>query len=325
MGSAQQYVVGFDLGGTNMRAGVVDAAGKIISKCDAATRADVDDGDTIIRRMGDLVDEAIVKSGMKRESIASIGLGVPGPLDPKAGSVCDSPNLGQLNGKPIRDSLKKRFNLPVNLENDANAAAWGEYIAGAGRGVQDMLMVTLGTGIGGGIVLGGRLHHGIDHTAGEFGHVVIIADGRDCNCGSHGCVEAYASVNTTVRRCVEALAAGAKSSLSSIQADKLVCKDIFDAARKGDALGLKVVDDTAEYLGILCGTLANLFNPERIVFAGGMIKDWDFLHGRIVAAFKRRAFPVPFKRCELKPAELGGDAGLIGAAGCALTEFGTSR
>lgn len=324
MSTAKKYVVGVDLGGTNMRAGIVDENGSVLCKRDTATRATLDDGDTIIRRMGDLIDDVIKESGVAREAIIAIGLGIPGPLDPTIGGVCDSPNLGQLNGLPIVAKLNERFGIPVNLENDANAAAWGEYWAGAGRGTSDMIMITLGTGIGGGIIMHNTLYYGLDHTAGEIGHVVMDVNGRPCACGSHGCVEAYASVNSTVRRCVEMLDTGTESSLQAKPRESLVCKDIFDAARAGDAVGMKVVDDTAMYLGALCGTLANLFNPHRIVFSGGMSKDWDFLEPRIDKEFEHRAFPVPYKRCELKPAELGGDAGLIGAAGCALTEYGTS-
>jgi len=320
-----QHVVGIDLGGTNMRAGVADDTGRVLVKAGEPTRAQTSDGEAILGRLADLVDRVVREADLTPDDVLGIGVGVPGPLDPTVGGVKDAPNLGQLDGLPIVGILEEKTGLRTLLENDANAAAWGEFWVGAGRGCRSMVMATLGTGIGGGLILEGQLLRGIDHTAGELGHVSVVDGGRPCACGSHGCIEAYASADSTVRRFREELKRGGGSVLSEVPKKELTCQMIFDAAKEGDLLSLNIAKETGRLLGLLAANVANLLNPERMIFAGGMIGAGDLLFNAIREELDRRAFPVPAKRMRILPAELGGDAGLIGAAGCALNAFGPDR
>jgi glucokinase len=320
-----ECIVGIDLGGTNMRVGIVSETGEVLHKVQEPTHAQSASGEDILERLGALVGRALAEAPARAGRAAGVGLGIPGPLDPSVGGVKNSPNLGQLDGLPIVEMLSEATGLPVLLENDANAAAFGEFWQGAGQGASNLVMATLGTGIGGGLIIDGQLLRGPDHTAAELGHVIVIDGGRPCACGSHGCIEAYASADSTVRRFREELEAGAESALAGAPAGELTCERIFAAARDGDALALAVVRETGRLLGVLAATMANLLNPERMIFAGGMIGAGDFLFDAIRRELRRRAFPVPGERLQILPAELGADAGLIGAAGCARTAFATSQ
>ncbi|MBN1257402.1 MAG: ROK family protein [Planctomycetes bacterium] len=316
-------VIGIDLGGTNMRAGVVTLRGKVLAKEAAQTDAGNNSGETILRKMVELVKQVTIKAGVEQSSLTGIGLGMPGPLAPGIGGA-HPPNIPQLSGLPIVEILEQGTGLRTILENDANAAAWGEYWIGAGQGCKNMVLATLGTGIGGGIILDGKLVRGIDHTAGEIGHLRVVQGGRQCACGAQGCVEAYASANSTVRRLEEALAAGEESALSVTPREELTCAAIFAAAAAGDQLACKIIRETGRILGVLAADMANLLNPEKMIFSGGMIAAGALLFDEINAEFKRLAFPVPAARMQILPAQLGGDAGLIGAAGCALNSLETS-
>jgi glucokinase len=317
-------VIGVDLGGTNMRAGAVDAAGAVLSRVEAPTLADERSGEEILAALANLIREAVAQAGLFETAVPGAGIGIPGPLDPAIGGA-HPPNLKQLSGLPLTSILQKETGLKILLENDANAAAWGEFWIGAGRGMRSMVQVTLGTGIGGGLVLGGELLRGIDHTAGELGHVTVVDGGRPCACGSNGCIEAYASANSTVRRCLEALDAGRASSLADSPRGEITCEAIFRAAEAGDALARELVDETGRLLGVLAANMANLLNPEAFVLSGGMIRAGEALFAPIRETCRERAFSIPAERMRIVPAALGGDAGLIGAAGCALTRFAISR
>jgi glucokinase len=323
--SREDSVVGIDLGGTNMRVGLVSAEGKVLHKEQTPTRAETASGAEILDSLAELVMSVRRNAPEGPAMPRALGLGIPGPLDPTIGGVKDSPNLGQLDNLPIVEILGEKTGLDVVLENDANAAAWGEFWVGAGQNCESMVMATLGTGIGGGIILNGKLIRGIDHTAGELGHVRVVDGGRPCACGSHGCIEAYASANSTVRRFLEAVAAGGGSRLAELPREEITCQRIFGAAVEGDALARDIVNETGRLLGLLAADMANLLNPERMVFSGGMTNAGELLFDAIRNELKTRAFPVPGARLQVLPAELGADAGLIGAAGCALNTSATSR
>jgi glucokinase len=319
-----KYVIGVDLGGTNMRVGLITDKGEVVDKDGTSTNMETASGEDILKRMADLIYEIIKKTGVSSNDIMGAGIGIPGPLDPKIGGA-HPPNLTQLSGLRIVDILEEATGLKVMLENDANAAAWGEYWIGAGKGCKSMLQVTLGTGVGGGLILDGKMVRGIDWTAGELGHVVIVDGGRKCACGSNGCIEAYASANSTVRRFNELLESGKTSSLSSVDKADVTCEKIFNAAKEGDGAALSVVNETGRLLGVLAASMANLLNPEMFVVSGGMIHAGDILFDAIKKECKERAFPIPGERMKIVPAKLAGDAGLIGAAGCALSTFGISQ
>lgn len=320
-----EYVIGVDLGGTNMRAGIVSSGGEVLLKKSVPTRGGTDDGETILKRMAELINEVIAEKGIDKKDIVGVGLGIPGPLDPKIGGATP-PNLKQLSGLPMISILEEQTSLKIDLENDANAAAWGEFWLGAGKGCNSMIMATLGTGIGGGVIINGELIRGIDWTAGELGHVVVDCseNARPCGCGGKGCIEAYASAINTQKIFRERVAAGKKSILSDMDVEEITCKEIFEAAQKGDQLSIDMIDETGRLLGILAASMANLLNPERFIVSGGIVRDWNILSPAIIKEFNKRAFKVPGERMKILPAGLGDDAGLIGAAGCALKKFETS-
>lgn len=316
------HVIGVDLGGTNLRCALLESESlRIICRYETPTMAH-EGPEAIIRRLSAAVTETIRQSGCSAEQVAAIGIGAPGPLDGQRGIVLSAPNLPGWSNVPLAEQLQKLCGVRVILENDANAAGWGEFVAGAGRGCRHMVLMTLGTGVGGAVIIDGRLLTGPDWTAGEIGHVVIVDGGRKCNCGSRGCLEAYASATATVARFVEALKFGWQSSLAGRPANSITAADIFDAAAAGDNLALHIVHETGRYLGLMAANLANLLNPERCIFSGGMIKAGNILFDAIRAECRQRAFPAPAARLQIMPAELGEDAGIIGAAACALERLG---
>lgn len=310
------YLIGIDLGGTNLPCGIVTPDAKVIARHEEPTRAE-EGVEAVIERMAKGVRMLLETSGIAPSEILAVGVGAPGPLDGMRGIVLEAPNLGWKN-VPLSSILRKKTGFRIVLENDANAAGYGEFWAGAGRGCQHMVMMTLGTGIGGAIILDGKLHRGPDWTAGEIGHVVIADGGRPCACGGYGCIEAYASATSTVKRFREQLALGWESSLSKRDPNTITCADIFHAAKEGDNLAYHIVAETGRYLGLMAANMANLLNPERCIFSGGMIKAGAILFDAIREACQRHAFKAPAQRLQILPAELGDDAGIIGAAGVAL-------
>ena len=314
-----QFYVGIDLGGTNIKGGVVDRSGQVVYFESIETEGERG-RDHVLDRIALLVGRVRDGARLSPAQIAGVGIGSPGPLSIKKGIIYSAPNLPGWENLYLADEIRARTGYPCVIENDANAAALAEAVAGAGKGLACMIMLTLGTGIGGGIVLGGRVWHGADDIAAELGHVSIHYDGVRCNCGSIGCVEAYASAPATVRRAREALAAGGKSVLAA-RGDKLTCEDVFKAARRGDWLAQKVVADTIKFLAVAIGSLINVFNPDMIVLFGGMTKAGDQLFAPLRREVAMRCFGIGAKRCKIVGSELGEHAGVIGAAFAAMQHF----
>ncbi len=307
--------VGVDLGGTNLRCAVVDSDRTILARHAVETLAEAGP-EAVLDQMAQGIDETLTIASLGRDAILGVGVGSPGPIDARTGVVTFSPNLKWEN-VPIVGMLQQRTGLKVILENDANAAGWGEFWAGAGQGCENMILMTLGTGVGGAIILNGQLITGPDWSAGEIGHVVVVDGGRPCGCGGLGCLEAYASATATVARFREALEVGWQTTMQKPE-DEITCADIFDAALADDDLACHIVTETGRYLGLMAANMANLLNPERCIFSGGMIKAGEILFDPIRAECRAHAFEQPGRRLEILPAELGEDAGLIGAAGCVL-------
>ncbi len=306
-----QHYVGVDLGGTNLRCAVVDDGCCIISRFEIPTRA-AEGSEAVIARINDGIQAAVSEAGLKPSDIIAAGIGVPGPLNQATGIVYSTPNMVGWDNVPLAEIVTKATGIRTFIENDANCAGWGEYAKGAGRGVRHMMMVTLGTGIGGAIIIGGHLHIGRDGAAGELGHVCIIDGGRPCGCGARGCVEAYASATAVVRRFIDLLDDGWRSPLSE-KRDFLTSYDIFKAAEAGDPVAFRIVEETGHYLGVMASAVAELLNPERCVVAGGMIKAGPPLFDAIRNTCLNRNCH-PGRTMEIVPAELGGNAGLVGAA-----------
>lgn len=245
-----------------------------------------------------------------------LGVGSPGPLDTERGVVIETPNLGWRQ-MPLRDRLATALELPAVLDNDANCAVLGECWVGAGRGARFAIGMTIGTGIGGGLVLDGRLYHGAADSAGEIGHMTIDVDGRRCNCGNYGCLEAYASGPAIAMRATEQLRAGLDSSLTALCGGDLgaiTAQTVFEAARARDAVALDVVRDTAHYLGVGLANLLNIFNPELVVIMGGVTQAGEALFEPLEREVARRAFRSVVESCRIVPGTLTGLAGVYGAA-----------
>ncbi len=314
------YIIGIDLGGTNLKAGLVDRDGKIHHRLSIKTDAHADP-QAISHQIFGLVGEIIKSAPCKKTDIIGVGLGSPGLIDKKGETILFSPNLPQWRDIPIKRMVAERFSIPCVLENDANAAAWGEKWVGAGKQAHSLVLLTLGTGIGGGIVLGNRLWRGADNVAAEIGHMVIQMDGPQCGCGNRGCIEAYASATAMVRRFKESLQCGSPSSLKDTR--EITAKAINDAALQGDKASLDVILETGEYLGVALVNIMHVLNPEMIVLAGGMTGSGELLMNPIKQVVGKRALEASRKDTKIVFSLLGNDAGIIGAAGCLLKELET--
>jgi glucokinase len=245
-----------------------------------------------------------------------VGVGAPGPLDTKSGVVLLTPNLGWVN-LPLRQIIHERLGLPAALDNDANCAALGEWWMGAARGTRTAIGITIGTGIGGGLIIDGKLFHGASDCAGEIGHTTIDTEGRRCKCGNYGCLEAYASGPNIALRAIEEIEAGAESRLARyVDGDlkRITAQTVYQAAHDGDQLALQVVNDTAKFLGAGIANLVNVFNPEAVVVCGGVTLAGDHLFVPLRREVARRAFKPAVSVCRIVPCELVGSAGVYGAA-----------
>jgi glucokinase len=311
--------VGLDVGGTTMKAGVVDDAGRPLSAVSLATEAHRGQ-EFGLERMCETIRQAVAAAGLTLKQIAAVGVATPGTMDIPAGIILDPPNLRPWQNVPVRRHIHEAFGLPTAFQNDANAAALGEFWAGAGREARSMVLYTLGTGVGGGIVLGDKIIEGEHSHGAELGHVKIeMTNPRQCGCGRWGCLEAYASATAVVKRAREALAAGrGQSALHGLlRGDaELTARAVFDAAAAGDALAEKLVEDTAFYLAIGAANMMHTINPDMVVYAGGMTAAGEPFLERIRRHVRQLAFPVPAERTQIRYAVLGSDAGYIGAAGC---------
>ncbi len=307
-----QYAIGIDLGGTNVRAGVVSSRGGVLHSLKSPipkkrTRQ------TLIQQVQTLVQELLLWSQKNKIKVKGIGFGCPGILSMEKGIVQQSPNLPEWNNLRLSDFFRKRFHLPFVLENDANAAALGEAWVGAGKKADIAICVTLGTGVGGGIVLNQHLWHGRNGGGGEVGHIVVRDQGKKCGCGNFGCLEQYASATAIVNHAKELLKTNhTRSSLKKLP--KLTSQGIFAAARKGDKLALKVTRNAATILGAGLTSLIHIFNPEVIIIGGGVSENGNLLFGPLRREVKRRCFPQMTRRLKIIPAQLGDHAGMIGAA-----------
>lgn len=313
---SQRYVsagcyAGVDLGGTNLKLGLVSAEGELLHHHSAATEADRGP-DHVLARIADAVRALCDAAPIGLADVSAVGLGAPGPVDWKAGVVVFAPNLPGWRDVPARDRLREHLGRPVVLENDANAAGYGEFRCGAGRDVRNLVLLTLGTGIGGGIVLDGRLFRGPADTGAELGHMVIRHGGRRCGCGNRGCLEAYASATAVVARMGERIEAGDPSALA--ERPDFTCRDVFEAAQKGDALAKRIVEETADYLASGITSILHVLNPEMVVLTGGMMGAGDSFLNAVRRRVRETAFERASSACEICWSTLGGDAGILGAA-----------
>ncbi len=310
-----RVVIGVDLGGTNLRTAILSPDGNILDRHKEATHA-ADGWEKVVARLIENIKrqrESAIQQGF---DVAAVGVGAPGVIQADKGIVVKSPNFPDWNNLPLKDQLEKALGTPVFLENDANAAALGEQWRGAGRGIRSMILLTLGTGVGGGIILDNKIWHGADGMAGEIGHMTLIPDGRPCTCGNTGCLEMYSSARGIVqsfREALEKTSGGVPDQLKQISSEQ-----VYEAAGAGNKIAVQVMKDMGRVLGIGIASLINIFNPERIVIGGGVKDAWPLFIGATREEIMKRAFAVPAKRTEIVPSQLGDDAGMVGAAAVAF-------
>ena len=312
--------VGVDVGGQTIKGGVVDDAGHPLSSVTVPTEA-ARGQEHGLHQMCETVRQAVRQAGLNLDDIAAIGVATPGTMDIPAGVILDPPNLRPWKNVPVRDHIQRQFGKPTAFQNDANAAAYGEFWAGAGQHCDSLVMFTLGTGIGCGIIIHDAILEGQHSHGAEVGHLIIeMTNGRVCSCGQPGHLEAYASATAVVKRTQEALPkdAGQSQLHALVQAGRdLTAENVFDAADAGDDLARSIVADTAYYLAVGATNMMHTIDPDMIVFGGGMIAAGPAFLDQIRGHVKRLAFPVPAEKTEIVYARLGNDAGFIGAAGCA--------
>lgn len=299
---SRSYAIGIDLGGSNLRVALATRDGEVIERVKEPTSQDI--LNSIFR----------LTEPFFSEEIEGIGLGVAGLVDREKGKVLVSPNLSAVEGIELVKEMRARFNVPVFIENDANCAALGEKWIGAGRKFSNFVLLTLGTGIGGGIIQGDKLLN----VAAEIGHMTINADGEKCYCGNIGCLESYASARAIMSKVVSALEEGRVSMLSdSREGDvyKINAEDIYRVALEGDRLAKKTFRDAGRYLGVGIANIINVLSPEAVILAGGLTGAWDIYIEEAIKEAARRSFKDLFDAVKIIPSLLGDNAGVIGSAG----------
>ncbi len=316
-----EWVIGIDIGGTNLVAGAVPAIGGAAqalrrAPTHAERGAEAVVGD-VVRLVREAVDEITRSTG---GTVVGVGVGCPGPIDRAAGRVVESPNLGWRDF-PLRDRIGAEVPWPVVINNDANCATYGEWWQGAGQGASSLVGITVGTGVGGGYILDGKVVHGVRDGAGEIGHTTVQVGGRRCPCGNDGCLEAYASGTAIAARAREGLAAGAHSLLPELTGgdpDAITSATVYEAVAAGDPFATGVLTEAARFLGVGVANVINLLNPEAVIIMGGVTRAGEPLFGPLRAEAHRRAFRTLADSCRIVPAALPEAPGVVGAAGLLL-------
>jgi glucokinase len=312
----QIFVVGVDLGGTNVRACLATTSGTILGHCKHPTPAK-EGPEAVADTIADCVQRVVADGGTELSRVLGAGVGAPGPLDMNSGVVFQPPNLSGWHNVPLAEMLNERLRIPVKIGNDANLAAIGEHVYGAGQGVKDLVYMTVSTGIGGGVIIGGKLFVGISGTAGEIGHMTIDVHGPRCKCGNIGCVEAIAAGPAIARAGELAAVQNPDSFLAKLARENgghITTALVAQAAEKSDTQASALMKHAAEAIGAACVNLVNLYNPQRIIIGGGVfLNASDLLLEPILRVVNERALATPREACTVVPAALGDDCGLYGA------------
>lgn len=318
------HYIGLDLGGTNIKSCIINRDGDVLAERSVPTDADKGP-DAVVDRLIESAHVVAEAANLKLTDITGVGVGAPGPLDAKKQIVVNAPNLPGFINVPLVARIREATGRPTVLENDANAAAYGEYAFGVGRdpNIRHLVLLALGTGVGGGVVVDGRIISGAFGLGAELGHLLMHPGGRLCACGQHGCLEAYASASSAERFAVEAVEAGKKTSLQKVHAaGRITAKDVFDAAKAGDQVADEVVDQLCANLGSACVSFCRIFDPQMIVLAGGLILAGDTLVKRVEHHYQKLTWTIAENRVRIVLATLGERAGRIGAAAEAMQAFG---
>lgn len=311
--------IGVDIGGTSVKLGLISEKGRILAKKVFQTPKNVG-REEMLSLLIDHIKTLLSDARRRNVKVVGVGVGAPGPIDVEKGLVYFFPNIPGWKNTPLKKILSSKLKLPVFVDNDANAMALGEAVYGAGRGVRNAIALTLGTGVGGGLVLDGKLFHGPYFSAAELGHIVINENGLPCGCGNRGCIETYVGNGYFTGMIRKRLANGERSILTQwIKEGQTLTPELAArAAKKGDKFAKKVWEETAGHLATALAGLVNLLNPERIILGGGIAQSGPLLFRPLVRELGKKAFPIAAHSVKVMPADLGVDAGLIGAAGLAL-------
>jgi len=321
---AHSLFIGIDLGGTKISTALVGRDGEIVAHDYQPTRA-AEGEQAVIGRMLDGARRVMAQAGVDGSQVAAVGIGAPGPVDIEAGVVVAPPNLPGWERVPLEQLIQDELGINTFLENDANAAALGEHRFGAGRGVKHMIYVTVSTGIGGGLILDGKLYHGDSGGAGEIGHVTIMPGGPRCGCGNHGCLEALASGTAIARVARERVAHGTPTLIADLaegDPERVTAKVVAEAAGQGDKVANEILTKAMDYLGIGMANLVNLFNPQVIVIGGGLTNIGARLFGPVRQAIEQHALRAAAQAVRVAPADLGDNVGVLGAAAVAQSRIG---
>jgi glucokinase len=309
----KKYLAAVDLGGSKILSVIARGDGRRLGEDRRPTSAE-EGPEAVLKRIVDSLEEALAKAGLQRGDLAAVGICSPGPCDVEAGVLSSAPNLPGWHDVPICRYLEERVGVPARLENDANAAAVGEHVYGAGRGCRHLIYMTVSTGIGGGLIIDGRLYRGATGVAGELGHMTIEPNGPVCGCGNRGCLEALASGTAIAARGEELLAQGGSALLAKLAQEQgeLTAATVCRAAEQGDAASREIAQRAGYYLGVGLASYVNIFNPEVIILGGGLTKEGELLLGPARAEMEWRAMQEPLKAVQLKLAELGDYVGVMG-------------
>jgi glucokinase len=315
-------VLAVDIGGTKIITALISNNGRILAQDRCPTLAD-EGAPAVIDRLFSAMDGLMSQSNTEPSQLGGISIAAAGAIDSGRGLITVSPNLPGWRDVPLGEMVREKYRVDAFLVNDASAAALGEHRFGAGRGVSNLILLTLGTGIGGGIVINGEMYDGACGSAGEIGHMVIDTDGPECGCGNRGCLEALASGTAVAREAISRISKGEESSLVDMVAGEIgsiTAEEVSTAARNGDSLALAVLSQAAHYLGVGMVNLVNIFNPEMIILGGGMAQLGSLFIGPAKKVVAERAFPISAQAVRIVTAQLGNEAGVYGAAAFALDQ-----
>lgn len=313
-----KVVIGVDLGGTKINTGIIDEKGRIIKSIKVPTLAN-EGPYPVIDRIKKSIYNVLKEANMKLEDTSGIGIISPGPIDSDKGLVVNPSNLPGWDHIPIVNLLKEEFKLPVMLDNDANAAALAEHLFGSGRGLKNFVYITVSTGIGGGVIIDGKLYRGTNSNAAEVGHMTIDYNGPKCNCGNFGCFEAFASGTGLARFAKGAVQEGRETLIKELAGEnEITAQHVFEAAIQKDPVALELVDKEAFYLGVGISNIVTFANPQKIALGGGVSKQWDMFYNKMMETINERTLKPMIDVCQIVKSELGDDIGILGAAAIIL-------
>ncbi|MBR6162342.1 ROK family protein [bacterium] len=314
MAATKKYSIGVDVGGTNIKIALVDKTGSIVYSDTVPTRAEMGYEYTI-NNMKKAISDLIAQTKVSKDDISGIGFGFPGQIDCDKGIVLLAPNIPGWVNIPIAKIIEKEFSIPVKVDNDVRCAALAELNYGAGKGTTNMICITVGTGIGSGLIINGKIVRGASNVAGEIGHIKLqMHDGPLCGCGDTGCLEAFASGPAIVAMAQEYILGGKSTKYRELANPDITPYIVAEAAKQGDVVAKRIFEVIGEYIGIGLVSVINLLNPEKIVIGGGVADAGELLFGPIKRTIELRAMPIQAKAVQVVHAELGNTAGVIGAS-----------